>query len=71
MDGPATNEDLNAIRSAVREACGKYGSESSRKLDREPAYPDAFVREMPHPRRPASLIPLASAARRRGVAGAR
>ncbi|MEK9659681.1 MAG: acyl-CoA dehydrogenase family protein [Chloroflexota bacterium] len=42
----ATAESLNDIRAAVREVCRNYGSEYWRNLDRERAYPEAFVREM-------------------------
>ena len=57
MDGPATNESLNAIRTAVREVCGKYGSEYWRKLDKDHMYPEAFVREMTELGWLAALIP--------------
>ena len=52
-----TAEDLSAVRAAVREVCAKYGSEYWRKLDKEGAYPDEFVREMTELGWLAALIP--------------
>ena len=56
MSAPS-EQDLSAVRTAVREVCAKYGSEYWRGLDKEGAYPDAFVREMTELGWLAALIP--------------
>jgi acyl-CoA dehydrogenase len=39
-------DNLNAVRMAVRDVCKSYGSEYWRRMDKDHAYPDAFVQEM-------------------------
>ena len=51
------DENLNAVRTAVREVCRKYGSPYWRKLDQDGAYPAEFVAEMTELGWLAALIP--------------
>ena len=57
MDKQQANENTSAVRAAVREVCRKYGSEYGRELDKDGAYPEAFVKEMTELGWLAALIP--------------
>ena len=57
MTTPPTQDDLNAIRTAVRELCAKYDGAYWREMDRDRAYPEAFVKEMTDAGWLAALIP--------------
>jgi acyl-CoA dehydrogenase len=53
----AVSEDQRAIRSAVRELCAQFPDAYWRELDRDGAYPEAFVRALTDAGWLAALIP--------------
>ncbi|MEE8517939.1 MAG: acyl-CoA dehydrogenase family protein, partial [Dehalococcoidia bacterium] len=54
-----SEDDLNAIRTAVRELCAKYDGAYWREMDRDRTYPEAFVKEMTDAGWLAALVPEA------------
>lgn len=58
-DSTSLGGDYQEIRESVRKVCERFGGEYWRKLDRESAYPTAFVRALTEGGFLSALIPIA------------